>query len=77
MITVENKKMTMDDLLFKKFAYKLSDCDDKRHQSLRNAYILFGFNALRKKLEKISNPMYEKVLSDDIQFLKDEEKRIT
>ena len=63
------------DLLIHKFKYNTNDSDPKRQQALRNAYILFGFDALRSKLRSLDTT--EEIKVKDIQFLNDEERRIT
>lgn len=66
------------DLLIDKFKYKITDTDDKRKQSLRNAYILYGFDGLKRKLSALAVDDENKLnLSNDILFLKNEELRIT
>ena len=63
------------DLLFCKFKYDLNNSETKRQQSLRNAYILYGFDALRIKIKKI--PGDEFIKSSDISFLNKEEHRLS
>jgi hypothetical protein len=66
------------DLLIDKFKYKITDSDEKRKQSLRNAYILYGFDGLKRKLASLTVDDGSKTnLSNDILFLKNEEMRIT
>lgn len=66
------------DLLIDKFKYKITDTDEKRKQSLRNAYILYGFDGLKRKLSSLTvDDAHKSNLSDDILFLTSEELRIT
>jgi hypothetical protein len=66
------------DLLIDKFKYKITDTDAKRKQSLRNAYILYGFDGLKRKLSSLTVDDAQKSnLSNDILFLTNEELRIT
>jgi hypothetical protein len=66
------------DLLIDKFKYKITDPDDKRKQCLRNAYILYGFDGLKRKLATLTVDDGNKTnLGNDILFLTNEEKRIT
>jgi hypothetical protein len=64
----------MSDVLFGKFKYDVSEVDDcKRKQSLRNAYIHFGFNDLKNILKTLE--ISENVMRD-IAFLEKEEREI-
>jgi hypothetical protein len=66
------------DLLIDKFKYKITDTDEKRKQSLRNAYILYGFDGLKRKLSSLTvDDAHKSNLSNDILFLTNEELRIT
>jgi hypothetical protein len=63
----------MSNILFEKFKYHVGDADSKRTQSLRNAYIHFGFNELRTILKGLE--ISENVMKD-IAFLDKEEREI-
>lgn len=64
----------VDDSLFTTFKYNFNDDSCKRQQSLRNAYIHYGFTELKKKLLSIATtPSIE----NDIAFLDKEETRLT
>jgi len=64
----------MSDVLFGKFKYDVNEVDVcKRTQSLRNAYIHFGFNDLKNILKTLE--ISENVMRD-IAFLEKEEREI-
>lgn len=63
------------DILLQKFKYNPKDSDSRRIQSLRNAYILYGFEGLRKKLESLN--INSEIKDKDIQFLTKEEIKLT
>jgi hypothetical protein len=66
------------DFLIDKFKYKITDTDDKRKQSLRNAYILYGFEGLKRKLSTLDvDDANKSNLSNDILFLTNEELRLS
>ena len=72
------KKMTKD-LLFDKFKYNVKSTDELRKQALRNAYILYGFDGLIKKLQSIptnDDSGVESNLKSDITFIENEKKKI-
>lgn len=62
------------DILLQKFKYNPQDSDTKRQQSLRNAYILYGFSGLKKKLESLN--INSDIKDKDIEFLVKEEKKL-
>lgn len=67
------------DLLFDKFKYNVNASDALRKQALRNAYILYGFDGLIKKLQSIptnNDPGVDSNLKSDINFLETEKKKI-
>jgi hypothetical protein len=64
----------MSEILFGKFKYDVNEVDIcKRKQSLRNAYIHFGFNELKDILKTLE--VSENVIND-IAFLEKEEREI-
>lgn len=63
------------DILLQKFRYNPQDSDAKRQQSLRNAYILYGFNGLKKKLESLN--INSEIKKKDVEFLDIEEKKVS
>lgn len=65
----------MNDILLTKFKYNPKDQESKRRQSLRNAYIFYGFEGLKKKLESLN--ITSEIKSNDIEFLKNEERKIS
>ena len=63
----------MSDILSEKFGYKVTDDREKRRQSLRNAYIYFGFSELKTILKSME--MNDEIMSD-IDFLIIEEDEL-
>lgn len=63
----------MSHVLSEKFDYKVTDNREKRRQSLRNAYIYFGFNELKAILKLME--MNDEIMSD-IDFLIIEEQEL-
>ena len=63
-----------DNSLFSRFKYNIDDDSCKRQQSLRNAYIHYGFTELKKKLRSMTTSTY---IETDLAFLEKEEARIT
>jgi hypothetical protein len=61
----------MSDVLSEKFCYKVTDDKETRRQSLRNAYIYFGFSELKTILKSME--MNDDIMSD-IDFLIIEEQ---
>ena len=66
---------TVDDLLFSTFKYNFDDDAFKRQQSLRNAYIHFGFTELKEKLKAIKTTAVS--IESDIAFLDKEQARLS
>jgi hypothetical protein len=67
------------DLLFDKFKYNVKSTDALRKQALRNAYILYGFDGLIKKLQSIptnDDSSVDSNLKSDITFIENEKKKI-
>lgn len=67
------------DLLFDKFKYNVNSTDALRKQALRNAYILYGFDGLIKKLQSIptnNDADVDSNLKSDITFIENEKKKI-
>lgn len=62
-----------EEVLYTKFYYNVLDDDKTRTQSLRNAYIHFGFNDLKSILKTLA--ISENVMKD-LTFLDDEERTI-
>ena len=74
MTTTAPTTSVVDDSLFTTFKYNFNDDSCKRQQSLRNAYIHYGFTELKKKLRSIAtSPSIE----NDLAFLEKEESRLT
>jgi hypothetical protein len=61
------------EVLYSKFAYNVADSDNKRTQSLRNAYIHFGFMELKNLLKTLE--ISDSVMKD-LAFLDTEERDI-
>lgn len=67
------------DLLFDKFKYNVNGEEPRRKQCLLNAYILYGFDGLEKKLQTVptnDSPIAAENIKSDISFVQKEKERL-